>query len=230
MAIEKAWRKGLQAAKARNKLALDNSRLVHKITHRMAAICREPYEDLYQIGYVGLLKASERFNPDTGNAFSSFAVPYIQGEIQHYLRDQWQTVKLPRNALETKAKIRRLKRSLAILGREVAEVEVAVGLGIDEQSWQTLTLLDSNVTVSLDEMLFEPSSSEIHEETEIEVLHKCLNKLQPKHKNAIIEKFFALASLEEIAKKQGVSIEEVKAWINLGLSRLKLLMVNECYE
>lgn len=224
MTVEKHHTKNLQTAKGRNKLAEENSKLVHKVVHRMAALCREPYEDLHQIGYIGLLKASERFNPSTGNAFSSFAVPYIQGEIQHYLRDQWQTIKLPRNAIETKAKIRRLRKSLAALGREVEEFHIASGLGIDAQSWESLMALDSNVTISLNEILYEPTSSDFHEETEAEALYKCLNELSPKHKSAIIEKFFMGRSLQEIAKNQGASVEEVKAWINLGISRLKVKM------
>lgn len=229
MNIEKGWRKGIGAARARNKLAEENSKLVHKVVHRMAVVCREPYEDLYQIGYVGLLKASERFNPATGNAFSSFAVPYIQGEIQHYLRDQWQAVKLPRNALEKRAKIRRLRKSLIALGREIEEIEIASGLGIGETEWRILSSLDSNVTISLEEILLEPSQ-ELHEETEAEILYKCLNKLQPKHRSAIIESFFKGRCPEDIAKSHNASKQEIQAWIRLGVSRLKLLMVNECYE
>ena len=59
----------------RNKLVRMNAGLVRKIAHRVSHQCAEPYEDLEQIGYLGLIRAIERFNPTQGCAFSSFAVP-----------------------------------------------------------------------------------------------------------------------------------------------------------
>jgi RNA polymerase sigma-B factor len=54
---------------------------------------------------MGLIRAIERFDLSKGNAFSSFAIPYIRGEIQHYLRDKGVTVRIPRRwlALHEKA-------------------------------------------------------------------------------------------------------------------------------
>ncbi|MHC5732641.1 MAG: sigma-70 family RNA polymerase sigma factor, partial [Nostoc sp.] len=94
-----------ELCKKRNILARNNEKLIHQVAHRMSQVCREPYEDLFQIGYIGLIKACDRFDPSTGHAFSSFAMPYIQGEIQHFLRDQWQSIKIPRTDIETKAKV-----------------------------------------------------------------------------------------------------------------------------
>ncbi len=68
----------------RNQLVRLNIGLVRKIAHRVAYQCAEPYEDLEQIGYLGLISAIERFDPTQGCAFSSFAVPYIRGEMLHF--------------------------------------------------------------------------------------------------------------------------------------------------
>ena len=84
------------SVKVRNQLVLLNAGLVRQIAHRIGRHCAEPYQDLEQIGYLGLIRAIERFNPHQGCAFSSFAVPYIRGEVLHYLRDKSSVMKIPR--------------------------------------------------------------------------------------------------------------------------------------
>ncbi|MBD2437355.1 sigma-70 family RNA polymerase sigma factor [Nostoc sp. FACHB-110] len=215
------------STRERNALAEANKKLVHKVVHRARATCREPYDDLFQIGYIGLLKAADRFDAATGNAFSSFAIPYIQGEIQHFLRDQWQLIKVPRTALETKAKVKRLQRNLATLGRETETSQIALGLGIKHEAWQSLDAIDSNLAVSLDEMIHEPVSAEESEEIDKELLLKYLGKLRDKQRTALLEKFFNNLSIEQIAKKQKLSPQQVKASVNLGLAKLKFLLLQE---
>ena len=210
----------------RNKLAQANQKLVHKVVHRMSQVCREPYEDLFQLGYIGLLKAADRFDANTGNAFSSFAIPYIQGEIQHFLRDQWQSVKPPRSALETKAKVRRLQRRLATLGRETDALQIALGLGVSEEKWRELEAMDSNLTISLDELLHEPAQPDKAEREE-ELVLKHLVNLQADQRMAIVEKFLHSASIADIAKKQNKSQEKIRAYINLGLTKLRISLLKE---
>jgi RNA polymerase sigma-B factor len=224
------------AVDERNLLAQSNEKLVHKVVHRMSQVCREPYEDLYQLGYIGLIKAAERFDPATGNAFSSFAIPYIQGEIQHFLRDQWQSVKLPRTAIETKAKVRRIQRSLASLGRETDTLQIALGLGISEEKWREIEALDSNITISLDELLHEPMQIDSEavashrasgDEVDDEAVLKHLNKLKANQRTAIVEKFFSNTSIQDIAKRQQATPERIKAYINLGLVKLRISLSQE---
>lgn len=210
----------------RNKIAQLNEKLVHKVAHKMAATCREPYEDLYQIGYMGLLKAAERYDSSSGNAFSSFAIPYIQGEIQHYLRDQWQIVKPPRSSLEIKAKVRRLQKSLASLGREVQLDQIALGLGISPLQWREIDAIDGNITVSLQELLYEPVSQLDEIEPEQEIL-KHLANLQPLQRTAIVENFLHSTSIADIAKKQNKSQENIRACINLGLTKIRISISKE---
>ena len=219
--VESCWRKSYRDARKRNELARANDKLVHKVVHRMAAICREPYEDLYQIGYIGLLKAAERYNLSSGNAFSSFAVPYIQGEIQHYLRDQWQAIKIPRNTLEIRRKVKRLKRSLEKLGRQVEELEVALSIGLTQKEWEEIASIDSNLSVSLDTLIHEPMMADIDNAIMDDSLYESISQLNHKSRNAILERFFVGRSVEEIAKKHGYSSQEIKAHLNLGLRKLR---------
>ena len=65
-------------------------------------------DDLTQVGYVGLIKAVEHFDPSMGVPFEAYARPMIAGEITHYLRDQAPVIKPPRwyRALNTPACMR----------------------------------------------------------------------------------------------------------------------------
>jgi RNA polymerase sigma-B factor len=216
-----------QTVHYRNQIAHKNEKLVHKVVHRMTATCREPYEDLYQIGYIGLLKAAERYDSSSGNAFSSFAVPYIQGEIQHYLRDQWQVVKPPRSSLEMKAKVRRLQKSLASLGRETDALQIALGLGVSEEKWREIDAIDGNITVSLHELLYEPPFQLEEVEPEQELISKHLANLQPLQRIAIVENFLHSTSIADIAKKQNKSQEKIRACINLGLTKIRISISKE---
>ncbi|NEO27545.1 MAG: sigma-70 family RNA polymerase sigma factor, partial [Kamptonema sp. SIO4C4] len=86
-------------AQLRNKIVQLNIGLVRKEAHHWVNQCNESYEDLLQVGCLGLIRAIERFDLSKGNAFSSFAIPYIRGEIQHYLRDKVTSVRIPRRWL-----------------------------------------------------------------------------------------------------------------------------------
>ena len=72
---------------------------LEKEAHHWVNQCAESYEDLLQVGCIGLIRAIERFDTTKGSAFSSFAMPYIRGEIQHYLRDRSYSVRIPRRWL-----------------------------------------------------------------------------------------------------------------------------------
>jgi RNA polymerase sigma-B factor len=88
------------------------------------------YDDLYQVGCIGLINAIDRFDLERGEELTAFAVPNITGEIRRYLRDRGATVKLPRRVLELRAAVARAQPELtAQLGRAPTNAELARELG-----------------------------------------------------------------------------------------------------
>jgi len=115
----------------RNKIVQENAGLVRQVAHHYANRSKEPYEDLQQVGYLGLIRAIEKYKPNQGCTFSSFAVPSIRGEILHYLRDKGSTVRIPRKWQELHSKGNKVRKQLILaLGKQPQEYQVAEALGI----------------------------------------------------------------------------------------------------
>ncbi len=99
--------------------------LARKLARRYAG-AREPFEDLLQVASYGLLKALDRFDLDRGNAFSSFAVPTIVGELKRYFRDLGWSAHVPRGAQELALKVQRAREKLTTkTGRSPTVAELA---------------------------------------------------------------------------------------------------------
>ena len=115
---------------ARNRLIRTYLPLANAIARRFARGSGVPLEDLRQIAALGLIKAVDRFDPDNGAAFSSFAVPTMQGEIRRYLRDFTWTVRPPRELQERALDIARERDQLTSdLRRSPTAAELAQRLG-----------------------------------------------------------------------------------------------------
>lgn len=90
----------------------------------------EPFEDLVQVAAVGLLKAVDRWEPERGLSFSTFAVPTISGELRHYLRDHTWAVRPARSVIDLAVAIEKSREPLrAMLGHEPTAAEFAAHLG-----------------------------------------------------------------------------------------------------
>ncbi|MBK5262679.1 MAG: sigma-70 family RNA polymerase sigma factor, partial [Peptostreptococcaceae bacterium] len=92
------------------------------------------YDDLYQVGAMALVSAVDRFDPNRGFEFSSFATPTILGEIKRYFRDKEWGVKVPRRLKELSAKVPAAKEHLfGQLQRVPTVAEIAEYLGNTEE-------------------------------------------------------------------------------------------------
>jgi RNA polymerase sigma-B factor len=117
----------------RNALVEEHMRLAEFLARRFAHR-GEPLDDLRQVALVGLLKAVERFEPDRGLQFSSFATPTIVGELKRHFRDRGWAVRVPRRVQELHLE---LDRTIAMLSQDLGRAptprEIAERAGVQEE-------------------------------------------------------------------------------------------------
>jgi RNA polymerase sigma-B factor len=94
----------------------------------------EPFDDIFQVACLGLVKAIDRYDLSVGRAFSSFAVPTIAGEIKRYYRDRTWSVHVPRGLQELTLTVDRARGELeAELGRSPTATEIAERVQLAEE-------------------------------------------------------------------------------------------------
>jgi RNA polymerase sigma-B factor len=211
--------------------------MAHKFSHQ----CNEPYEDLEQIGYFGLIRAIERFDPSQGYAFSSFAVPYIRGEMLHCLRDRSTLLKIPRRWQELYNEGQKVRKELAeILGRPPKDSEIARQLKVSVQEWQETKLaaqnrmplsLDATVVnyidcqITLGEALPCPrSGAEQQQQEERQQLQGAISMLEEKPRMAVELVFLKELSRKDAAKKIGTSPMTVTRYLQKGIQDLMSML------
>ena len=180
------------------------------------------YDDLYQIGSMALVFAVERFDPNKGYEFTSFATPTIIGEIKRYFRDKGWAVKVPRKWKEISAKLPAAKEALhQRLGRAPLVSEIAEYLGYSEED--ILEAMESGQaygTFSLQQTyddggnegeasIFEKYTARdevgyINFENS-EVIKAVLNKLNDQERKVFRMRFFDEKTQQQIADEIGVS-------------------------
>ena len=199
-----------------NDIVENNSRLIWSIVKRFK---NNKYEtdDLFQIGAMGLVKSIKRFNNQYNVKLSTFAVPYIIGEIKRYLRDDG-VVKVSRSLKELNIKIEMLKKQYEKLGKELSINEIEKEL--KESKENILLALEANKEIkSIDEefedsnenILFNKVKVESYEEDTIKkiILKQELEKLDEKERNIIILRYFYNKTQSQIASQYGISQVQV---------------------
>ena len=115
---------------AREQLVMSHMNLVRFLANKFKNR-GEPLDDLLQVGYLGLLKAIDRFDPERGLEFTTFATPTILGEIKRHFRDKGWSVRVPRRLQELSAKVNQATDKLTNeLQRSPKVEEIADYLGV----------------------------------------------------------------------------------------------------
>jgi RNA polymerase sigma-B factor len=195
-------------------------------------------DDLVQVASVGLLKAIDRFDPERGLAFSSFAVPTITGELKRYFRDHGWAVHVPRDLQERALQIdRTTERLTRSLGRAPTPAELAAALQIDVElvleALQTATAhhpdrLDA--TADADDENAERTRATLASEEAgyataeaAATLEPLLAQLKPRERLVLLLRFEEDLVQTEIGSLMGVSQMQVSRIQRHALGRLQAL-------
>ncbi len=196
----------------------------------------EPLDDVVQAGNLGLINSVDRFDPDHGVAFSTYAVPTIIGAIRRYFRDATWSVKVPRRLQELRGRIDGAHDQLAQeLGRSPTVAEIAQRADLDPQDvLDALELARARETTPLG-----GGSSETASEgasladrigdidaslTDVEdraTVERLLNTLPERERTIVVMRFFDGMSQTQIAQEVGISQMHVSRLLSQSLTRLR---------
>ncbi len=213
---------------ARDELVEENLPLVHYVLRRFRDRGAD-YEDLFQYGCMGLLKAIDRFDPAYGARFSTYAVPVILGEVRRFLRDDG-PVHVSRTIHDNALLVERYREEFMHgHAREPTVDEISEGAGISRED--VVLALNANGRVR---SLSEPVGGDgelrlmdvIGTETMGEVdqrllLAGLLKELTPQERTIIIRRYFRSNTQSEIARDLGVSQVQVSRLEGKILKRMR---------
>ena len=200
--------------------------LVRAVARRYAGRGEE-LDDLVQVGAVGLVKASDRFDPSRGVAFATFATPAIEGEIRRHLDDRARPVKVPRDLQKTSRNVRRQQAELAArLGRLPTNAEVAEALKIEESEIEraiTAERAGDRVAVALgDEPWDAAATSEPLDGSDNRMLLAAsMQALNERERRIVFLRFHADMTERQIARTIGISQAHVSRLLDGALTKLR---------
>lgn len=184
-----------------------NLPLVHKLANRFRGRGVE-YEELYAAGCVGLVKAVDRFEPERGLCFSTYAVPVILGEIRRLFRDGG-SVKISRSLKELSVKAARVRDQLSANGEpRISDIAQALGVTPEEAAE---ALCAGIPPVSLDqggedgEPLPVPSASGEDALIDRLALRQCLSELSSEDREILMLRYFRRKTQCETAQILGMT-------------------------
>ena len=184
-----------------------NLPLVHKLANRFRGRGVE-YEELYAAGCVGLVKAVDRFEPERGLCFSTYALPVILGEIRRLFRDGG-SVKISRSLKELPVKAARLRDQLSANGEpRISDIAQALGVTPEEAAE---ALCAGIPPVSLDhggedgEPLPVPSASGEDALIDRLALRQCLSELSGEDREILMLRYFRRKTQCETAQILGMT-------------------------
>lgn len=222
-------------AQARSELYEKNIGLIYMVLERFKNTSYE-YEDLFQVGSIGLLKAIDKFDFTYNVRFSTYAVPMIIGEIKKFLRDDG-IVKVQRSIKESYTKIRWAQDKLrGELGREPGVSEIADYINMDKEeivmameACQAPAYIHDVFPGEEKEQLSLIDKLSNHEENSMAILEQMalregLRKLDNREREVILRRFFKDETQSVIANDLGVSQVQVSRIEKTALLKLKTIL------
>ena len=220
---------------AREQLVMSHMNLVRFLANKFKNR-GEPLDDLMQVGYLGLLKAIDRFDPERGLEFTTFATPTILGEIKRHFRDKGWSVRVPRRLQELSAKVNQATDKLTNeLQRspKVEEIAEYLDVTVDEvleamESSSAYTSVpieapgasDSDDAPSILDR-YADDDNELDFTDDRLVIEEAIRDFSPREREVIELRFVKGMTQIEIAKKLGISQVQVSRLLRRTLKKIQ---------
>lgn len=201
----------------------------------------EPVEDLMQVGYVGLVKAINNFDPGIGDSLSAYAAPCVSGEIKRHFRDRRWQVHVRRQVQELLLEMRKANEKLTQqLGRTPWDRELAARLGVTEDDIRearqadlvfSVYSLDAPVSdredpAQLADLIGEDDHAVEHA-INMEAVNAHLDELPEREQRILILRFYGNLTQREIGQRLGISQMHVSRLLASALAYLRDQLTTE---
>lgn len=205
---------------AREELIYGNLRLVLSVIQRFCGR-KEPIDDIFQVGCIGLIKAIDNFNVELDVKFSTYAVPMIIGEVRRYLRDN-NSIRVSRSMRDLAYRALSAREELMRDGSNEPTAQ-AIADKLGENKLSVIRAMEAIVEpISLYEPVFNESGDSLYvidqlsDTSESEemwqenvALGEAIETLCPREKNIIIRRFYNNKTQTEVANEIGISQAQV---------------------
>jgi RNA polymerase sigma-B factor len=194
----------------------------------------EPLEDLFQVASLGLLKAADRFDPERGVAFTTFAVPTILGELRRHFRDRGWAIHVPRDLKEASLRVSRVLAEHVGPAPTPAELAKQTGLSV-ETVLEALEVAGAHRTLSLDAPVGErddgaatvidrlgEEDEELARAHDRATLDRLVRVLDPRAKEILRLRFEEDLTQSEIGARIGISQMQVSRVLRAALTRMRI--------
>ncbi len=201
----------------------------------------EPVEDLMQVGYVGLLKAINNYDPAFGSGLSAYAAPCVSGEIKRHFRDKRWQVHVRRSAQELVLGLRKATEELTHeLGRQPDDDELSARLGVSAEDLLEARLADMVFSsYSLDAPLSDRDDPSqlgdvlggddpgMEHTIDMEAVATHWDELPEREQRILVMRFYGNLTQAEIGTRLGVSQMHVSRLLTRALSHLRSRLLDE---
>ena len=209
--------------------------LVRQLARRYA-YTSEPFDDLVQVGSVGLLQALARYDPHVGSSFKAYAVPTILGELRRHFRDSAWSLHLPRSLQErTRAVQLAIGALQGTLGRSPTVFEIAERIGATSE--QVVEALDARMAYRVESLDAPAEAGDEREQWRVagEVdagfdaaeqaafLSRALKALPERERTLVRLRFEEDMSQSEIGRMLGISQMHVSRLLRRALARIEAI-------